>query len=350
VKAFLTANPYQRDLDAVWTLRDPATAYRSRDAGLGERPPAGWTALFPHQLRGAQGADGQFATQWQRSPFVNAYLGRMALALSDALELGRRGTTDFLGISFTGTDRVGHAFGPDSREYEDVAARLDDVLGDLITTLDAKVGRARYVLALTADHGVTSVPSIASGTCRVVNEEVRERIEETLSSRYGPGQGGTHVESSVWGGYVLRPATRTRLASDPSTVRAVQEAVGAIPGVARLIYTPTIALDARDPLIRMAALSGANTRRGEFLLAVAKDWTYSTRNAGDAVHHNTGQEYNQRVPLLFLGGGIRAGVYSGEVSPVDIAPTLAALAGISMPTAEGRVLRGVSAPGSTQPR
>jgi len=339
VKAFLDANSHQRDLDATWTLRDPEGTYRNRDAGLGERPPAGWGALFPHTLRGVRGADGQFATQWQRSGFVNAYLGRFALALVDAFGLGRGQGTDFLGVSFTGTDRVAHGFGPDSREYEDVVARMDDVLGDLVESLDVSVGRANYVLMLTADHGVTSIPSIARGTGRVVNEDVRDRIEETLLSRYGPlPEGVTHVESSVWGGYVLRPATAARVASDPDTVRAVRRVVEAIPGVERLIHTPTITLDARDPLLRSAALGGANMRRGEFLLSVARGWTYMTRNSGEAIHHSTGQDYNQHVPLVFLGGGIAPGRYDVAVSPIDIAPTLAALAGVTMPTADGRVL------------
>jgi predicted AlkP superfamily pyrophosphatase or phosphodiesterase len=345
VKAFIDANSYQRDLGAAWTLRDPEGTYRNRDAGLGERPPAGWGALFPHTLRGVRGADGQYATQWQRSGFVNAYLGRFALALTEAFGLGRGQGIDFLGISFTGTDRVAHGFGPDSREYEDVVARMDDALGDLIESLDARVGRGGYVLVLTADHGVTSIPSITSRTGRVVNEDVRDRIEETLLSRYGPlPEGASHVESSVWGGYVLRPPTASRVAADPAAVRAVQRVVEEIPGVERLLYTPTIARDSRDALVRMAALSGAHTRRGEFLLSVARGWTYMTRNSGEAIHHNTGQDYNQHVPLVFLGGGIAAGRYDMAVSPVDIAPTVAALTGVAMPTADGRALPQVAGP------
>ena len=339
VTAFMNDNPFQQDLGAIWTLRDVAAAYRYRDAGVGERPPAGWNGLFPHTLRGPRGADGQYATQWQRSGFLNAYLGRFALSMLDAYQLGRRDGTDYLGISFTGTDRVGHAFGPDSREYEDVAARLDDVLGDLIADLDAKVGRQNYVLALTADHGVTPMPMTSAGAGKVANEDIRERIEEALAARYGTAQDGTHVEWAVWGSYFLREATRTRLASDPATVRAVQEAVGAIPGVERLLYTPMLSTDSRDPLVKMAALSEALGRRGEFMVALSKNWSYITRGSTDAVHHNAGQDYNQRVPLLLFGGSIRPGTYDTAVAPTDIAPTLAVVAGVSMPGVEGRVLR-----------
>jgi predicted AlkP superfamily pyrophosphatase or phosphodiesterase len=184
VKQFIDAHPYQASLGSSWTLRDAPAMYRNRDAGVGERPPAGWNGLFPHLLRGVDGADAQYARQWQRSGFSDAYLGALALTLVDSLNLGGRNVTDFLGVSFSGSDRVGHAFGPHSREYEDIAARLDDVLGDLIEALDKKVGRQNYVLALSADHGVAPVPGV-DGQGRVYGEDVRDRVEETLTSRYG---------------------------------------------------------------------------------------------------------------------------------------------------------------------
>jgi predicted AlkP superfamily pyrophosphatase or phosphodiesterase len=347
VKAFMDSNPYQQDLNAVWTLRDAAATYRHRDAGIGERPPAGWNGLFPHTLAGPRGADGQYATQWQRSGFANAYLGRFALTLLDAYQLGRRDVTDYLGISFTGTDRVGHAFGPDSREYEDIVARLDDVLGDLIASLDTKVGRPNYVLVFSADHGVTPIPATPAGAGKVAAEDVRERIEEVLLARYGSPEGASHVEWSIWGSYFLRAATKARLASDPATVRAVQEAAGAIPGVERLLYTPTLSIDSRDPLVRAASLSEAHGRRGEFMVALSKNWSYITRASADAVHHNAGHDYNQRVPLIFFGAGIRAATIDTQASPADIAPTLASFAGVTMPSAEGRVLREVLPPAAS---
>ena len=134
-------------------------------------------------------------------------------------------------------------------------------------------------------------------------------------------------------------ALRARLAADPATVRAVQEAVQTIPGVQRLLYTPTLSRTAKDPLEQMAALSGATMRRGEFLLTVQRNWVYTLRNGADATHHNTGQDYNQRVPLILFGGPVRAGTFDVPVSPIDIAPTLASLVGVTMPTARGRVLR-----------
>jgi hypothetical protein len=142
----------------------------------------------------------------------------------------------------------------------------------------------------------------------------------------------------VTGGIYLRKATRMRLATDAATQRVVQAAVEEIPGVARLLYAPAITADSKDPMMRMAALSGNPERTGDFIVVSARNWIASTRASQDAASHNGPYDYNQRVPLLLLGGSIRPGIYDAAASPADIAPTLAAVSGASLSTAEGRVL------------
>src|SRR6185436_16517627 len=132
VQEFVDKNPFEKDLGREWTLAAPAGSYVNRDAGIGERPPSGWNGLFPHPLngRGRGGTvDQQFSDLWQSTPLADAYLGRMATALVDSFSLGQRDATDFLGISFSVLDDVGHNFGPDSREIEDVLRQLDVTLG-----------------------------------------------------------------------------------------------------------------------------------------------------------------------------------------------------------------------------
>jgi len=120
VKAFIDAHPYEQENGSSWTLSAPADSYVMRDAGVGERPPAPWSGLFPHRLAGRNGADAQFFQLWQASPRSDAYLEGLAESLIDGLALGQRDATDFLGIGFSALDEVGHSFGPQSREIEDV--------------------------------------------------------------------------------------------------------------------------------------------------------------------------------------------------------------------------------------
>lgn len=340
VKAFMEHSPWEADLGAEWTLRDAPATYRNRDAGLGERPPAGWGALFPRVLSGQKEGevDAQFWEQWRRSPFANAYLGRMATFLIDAYQLGRRETTDFLGISFSALDYVGHSFGPDSREVEDTAARLDDVLGALIAYLDASIGRDRYVLALSADHGVAAIPSAGSGTGRLIANDVRDRIEETLRNAWGPRPEGSWIDFNYVGDIYLSPEARARLESEPRTVRAIQSAAADIPGLDRLLYAPALSRMS-DAVAHAAELSHRGARSGDFLIVPKRGWIVAARANGDATLHGTPYPYDQRVPIILFGAGVLGGRYDAAATPADIAPTVAALVGIEMPNVEGRVLR-----------
>ena len=135
LQTYLQAHPIERAIDAVWTPARPATAYRGSDAGIGEKPPIGWTTTFPHALSNGT-ANTLFYDRWQRSPYSDAYLADMAIAAVDQMRLGRGAGIDYLGVSFSALDLVGHKFGPDSHEVQDVLLRLDDLLGDLLATLD----------------------------------------------------------------------------------------------------------------------------------------------------------------------------------------------------------------------
>ena len=125
-----------------------------------------------------------FVEQWASSPFADTYLTRMAEAAIDSLGLGKAGGTDYLGVSYSTVDYVGHAFGPRSREIQDILVRLDKDLGELLAHLDQKVGRGNYIVALSADHGVAPVPEdmartgVDTGVLSV--PELQERMEKAL--------------------------------------------------------------------------------------------------------------------------------------------------------------------------
>src|SRR6202023_134240 len=102
----------------------------------------------------------------------------------DSLGLGKAGGTDFLGVSYSTVDYVGHAFGPRSREIQDILVGLDKDLGELFAHLDKKVGRGNYVVALSADHGVVPIPEDMQTTgadAGVLHlPELQARIEKAL--------------------------------------------------------------------------------------------------------------------------------------------------------------------------
>src|ERR1700674_427690 len=161
----------------------PEGSYHNAHSVAGENPPSGWTASFPHPLA--------LISHWRASPFSDEYLERLAAAAVDSMKLGRGPGTDFLGISFSAPDYVGHAFGPDSREIEDEYVRLDQTIGKLLDDLDRAVGAGNYTVALTADHGVAPIPeqsqSQASKGGRVNAADIVAAAEKVLAQRLGPG-------------------------------------------------------------------------------------------------------------------------------------------------------------------
>jgi predicted AlkP superfamily pyrophosphatase or phosphodiesterase len=338
VARFLARDPFQDDATREWTLRDPASSYRYADASLGSRPQELRTGLFPHRIGGPMGTDAPFFTLWQVSPYSDAYLARMALALVDAFQLGERDTTDFLGVGFSALDLVGHSFGPESREVEDLLRRLDDTLGSFFDGLDAKVGAGNWVLALSSDHGVAPV-AVQAGGGRIITQDVRERIEETLLMRYGPRAEDTYVDAVAFNNVYFAPGVYDRLRSDPATYRNVEQAALSVPGMKRILRAEELSDRSTDEEIRSAALSYQPERSGDLVLVGEPRWYFSPRTDGSATTHGTGYPYDRRVPVILLGAGIETGRFAAAATPADIAPTLAHLAGVRLGRAEGRVLR-----------
>src|SRR5437870_9284551 len=181
------SHPVTADFAKTWALSLPEKAYWYDERALGAVPPNGWDLTFPHPLRGKSGVsepDPEFYNQWASSPYADTALTELAEKAVDALNLGKAAGTDFLAVSYSTVDYVGHEFGPRSREIQDIPVRLDKDLINLFAHLDAKAGRGNYVVALTADHGVVPVPEdmqrtgADAGRLRV--PEVQEKIEKAL--------------------------------------------------------------------------------------------------------------------------------------------------------------------------
>lgn len=338
VKAFIDEHAFERDNGRIWTLSAPADTYVMRDAGVGERPPVSWSGLFPHPVTSRDGTGGaaQFYNLWQSAPLADAYVARLAESLVDSLALGQRDTTDFLGISFSALDRVGHSFGPQSREVEDLLRQLDVTVGQVIAHLDAKVGRANYMLAFSADHGVAPI-GIAPKGGRIANEDVGERIEETLTAHFGALEEGSYVETSSFTDVFLAPGVIDRLKGAPSVMVALQQALKAIPGIERVLRADQLSDRSSDPVVRSAALSYRLGRSGDLVLVPRKYWYFGGRTGGGTTH-GTLHEYDQHVPLIILGGGVRHRRDRSAATPADVAPTLATFAGVRLEKAEGKNL------------
>jgi predicted AlkP superfamily pyrophosphatase or phosphodiesterase len=340
VKAFLDANSIDADFGRGWSRLLPASRYGDADHDEAERAPDGWTTVFPHVLNGHNDAtpDEDFRDQWVRSPFADAFLGRFAAALVESLQLGNDDVTDFLGVGFSTPDFVGHMFGPRSQEVQDIYAHLDRTIGLLLDRLDTLVGRDRYLVAFTSDHGVAGIPEQLSKSGqdagRVSGARLTDLLERTVQAVLGPGS----YVSRVYGNDVyFQPGVYDKLAAMPSAIDAVMNALQGQPGIARVFRREHMlnGASSSDPLLRAAALSYVPRLSGDLVMALKPGWMY----VATGTTHGSANPDDQRVPVILMGPGIRAGQYREAITPADVAPTLAELTGITMPRAEGRALR-----------
>jgi predicted AlkP superfamily pyrophosphatase or phosphodiesterase len=325
VEKYVAANPIAADGGKVWDRTLPPDKYAGLDDGLGERFPTGWTRTFPHPVSKAEAPE--FMAQWQRSPFADEYLGRMAAAAVDAIDLGRGPSTDFLAVSFSSLDLVGHQFGPSSHEVQDLVLRLDRTIGALLDHLDSRLGRNGYVVGLSADHGVGPMPEQTEGSGRQSGSQAIAAIDGALVPIFGPGK---YAAQAIYTDLYLLPGVLDRLKANPKASEAVLDALRALPGVARAYRADEISAPevrtSSDPFKRAAALSYYAPRSGDLIIVPRQHWLFSTSSA---TTHGTLHPYDQRVPVIFYGAGVPGGRRSEAATPADIAPTLAALAGFT---------------------
>jgi len=348
VEAYATEHPVKRDYGKTWKLSLPESSYWYDEKAFGAVAPEGWELTFPHSLRGKAAGnepDAAFYEQWASSPYADTYLTRMAEAGVDALGLGKGRGIDFLGVSYSSVDYVGHEFGPRSREIQDVLVRLDKDLGELFAHLDQKVGRGNYVVALSADHGVVPVPEdmqkigADAGVLRL--PELQDKMEKALE----PFDLGKPAIARIAGSEVyFAPDVYEKLKQDPKAMRAVTDAALAQPGVAELFRAEELQNrpSTQSPTRSAMAASYFPGRSGDLFIVNRPYWLMDSTPAGRSrsygTGHGTAYNYDQHVPILLMGFGIERGEYHGEATPADIAPTLASLCGITLASRDGRVL------------
>jgi arylsulfatase A-like enzyme len=336
VQKYIAQNRVESAYGRQWErLYDPGL-YQNKDDHPSEKAPNGWTRTFPHVIGSKSGkTDAEFYGHWMRSPLSDEYLGKLAATAVDTLQLGKRGTVDFLGVSFSALDMVGHAFGPKSHEVQDVLARLDITIGELLNHLDAAVGADHYVLGLSADHGVGEIPEDMPGGGRYTAAVTSGAIDKALEPILGAGKYVAHV---AYTDIYLQDNALKRIRKDAALQKVVLDALRALPGIAEAYMAEEIALPATrgsaDPAKRAAALSYHAGRSGDVIIVPRENWLLTS----SAASHGTLYPYDQRVPVILYGAGIRKGTYTAPATPADVTPSLAALAGIRMSGTDGRPL------------
>ena len=332
----------------VWEKILPEEAYRNLgpDDAPWEAVSEGTSRTFPHTWREPSHITPSYYDDLRSSPFGNELLASLARAAIEGEQLGRRGVTDLLCVSFSSTDYVGHPFGPDSHEMMDMVVRTDRMLAELLAFVDDRIGLDRCIIALSSDHGVAPIPEYlrfrmpAARAGRISGRSLLKAATDALSSRYGePASGERWIDRTLGGSVHLnrRVLEQKKLDLDEAA-HVVARALQSQPGVAVAATSAELAGAQSAGSIRERMQRSYYPGRSGDVLFVLKPFQYLSDGSTGA-EHGTPYTYDTHVPLILMGPGLRPGRYAGEASPADLAPTLSALTGVEFPAnREGRVL------------
>jgi predicted AlkP superfamily pyrophosphatase or phosphodiesterase len=297
--------------------------------------------VFPHAVRGRPPED-LFYDDLRRTPFADELTLAAALDAFSAHALGADEDTDVLAVGFSATDSIGHTYGADSQELMDQLLRLDRTLQKLFDEVDRRVGLARVLVVLSADHGVLPLVEVlqARGIAarRAGPDLLHKPVEAALQACF-PGVTGL---IAAWDGpnvYLDVQALARHRLHRSGVERAVIEGLMKS-GLVDRVYTHADLLGeppADDPDFPLFQ-RGFYQPRSAHLVTRLKPYVYVGSYVG-GTSHGTVQDYDRHVPVVFMGPGVKAGTYAGESGPEDIAPTLGALLGLDYPSQDGRTLR-----------
>ncbi|MEQ8766869.1 MAG: alkaline phosphatase family protein [Planctomycetota bacterium] len=342
-----------------WELLRPVESYvfKSQD----DRPYESGDRLgktFPHPL-GSSKSEVHALVKY--TPYGDVLLAELAKALIEAEKLGQKDGTDFLAISFSASDYVGHTFGPNSLEAEDNLLRLDRTIGGLLTFLDESVGRDQILIALSADHGVDAIPahriaareghpphidlevSACDDPCtmagRIVGEELMRQANEYLKQQFQIDR--ELIIAFKDPGFYLDPKKTGEL--DVAVIeRLLADWALSKHSIARA-FTRTDLLMGNVPSDPVATrvVGSFHPERSANVTIVQRSGWYLWEGAGGiyAAMHGSPYNYDTHVPIVIFGAGTPKGRSARPVTPLDIAPTLANRLGILAPSgSSGEVL------------
>jgi predicted AlkP superfamily pyrophosphatase or phosphodiesterase len=332
-----------------WSLLNDASRYlladqddRPYEADLG-----GYGRVFPHPF--GQAEDKLFHTRILVSPVGDRLLADFSKALITGEKLGQDEVPDYLSVSFSGVDAVNHFFGPSSLENEDTVIQLDRTLADLLAFVDEKVGLEHTLIVLSADHGMADMPEYMSELGYQVGRLDLTDLE-TTANEVGKTFGVGEVVRLFYRPYLYLDEEKMMAAGADATevARAIADALTALDGVALAVATADLDDLNGHPLLPQIRNNQYVSRSGDIYIAQEPYW-FLFEKGPVRVMHGSPWRFDTHVPIVFVAAGVEARHVHRPVHPVDVAPTIAALLGMSPPaSARGTVLHEVAQSGRTK--
>jgi predicted AlkP superfamily pyrophosphatase or phosphodiesterase len=290
---------------------------------------------FPYPLgKPSLGPDEEFYSSLYRSPFLDKLTFQAAVSILGEAELGMRGETDVLAVSFSALDTLGHVFGPESKEIAEVLVHIDKVIGALITRARQSVGEENLYVVFSSDHGVTPIPegkhkgmrSRESWQDVVCAQKVGLLLEKKLG-----------IHKPFLGHLYLTPAVQSSKSKTRQVMKVLETELTKCPHVEKVWEVRTLPEKLDDSFGRLYYNSLLPKRSPDFIVQPSKNHL-DVQMQG--TNHGTPYHYDRDIPLIFMGSDIEAKRDGRPARTIDIAPTvLELLGGVSGYEGEGASLR-----------
>ena len=272
------------------------------------------------------------------TPFGNDFLTEMAKAAVEGEGLGADDITDFLALSYSSTDGLGHSVGPNAIEIEDMYLRLDKNIEDLLKSLDTRVGAGNYTVFLTADHAVADVAQYLIDNRIPAGTFDTDRLESTLNDHLEQYFPGKQIVESISGGQVFFDQDifqKDPKASGVELLIATELTINFLmkqDGIANA-YSENVLRQSQfdEGGVKGLIIRGYHAKRsGDVMIVLEPGW-YGSGNVRGTTHGSP-YAYDTHVPMLFYGNGIKKGSSVEYHRITDIAPTISALLNIKFPS------------------
>ncbi|GGG89552.1 alkaline phosphatase family protein [Polaribacter pacificus] len=293
---------------------------------------------FPYDIAKLRKANGNY-NLLKAIPAGNSFTKDFAKAAIIGENLGKSNYTDFLAISFSSTDYIGHQFGVASKEVEDTYIRLDKDLADLFQFLDKQIGKDQYTLFLTADHAAVQVPaylqSLKIPAGYINAKDLKNYVNNITLTHF---KSDKLVENLSNFQIFLNKETLKKLNLDIHVVaQKIADEVVNYKNIYKAVTAKTMQTTNFTDGILHKLQKGYNQKfSGDVLLAPNFSTFSSTSRKGTT--HGSGNSYDTHIPIIFYGKGIKAGVSKKRYSIVDIAPTIANLLQVEFPNGTNGII------------
>lgn len=262
----------------------------------------------------------------KRVPFGNTYTIWFAKEAIRQEKMGKGTATDFLALSISSTDYIGHQFGVRAVETEDAYLRLDRDLADFLKFLDSQVGKGKYIVFLTADHGASEnaahMRSIGIPAGQFHTASMLDKLRSQLAAAFGSGQWILDFQNRYL--YLNTALLNQKHLALSTVLDSCKIFLRPVPGIAAVL-TPDDVAHSTDPYVRQM-MNGYNAQRsGDLVMQLQPGWYEGDEEVEGGTTHGSGYAYDTHIPLVWYGWKIPHGATDSPVTICDIAPTLAAI-------------------------